>query len=612
LIFWQFPDAQLVAEARCRFHVWQQRFEREFDSDRRPSALASSSLPLRAATVFSLLVTGIAVFLQVRSLSAAEAMAATRKFEREFYHTPLPLHQCLRVVVSQIAPTPLRHAGRVEVWAEPGGSRFSARWRDDRGVLRYGLWKPANGQEWLFDPRLAKRVLPARKSLVEVTSLALVSEHGLELEQIEAGFVDWLQSRRWQPIAFGDELAGFVDREDVVLRAERVRSENGEPSIRLSAHRQAGGGIRVEMVLELAAGTFSPRLQRIRFRNASREIELTLVVERAEAVAPYQVLAAVFRPDAEVIAAPARAKMTAPVAAVLPLVVTPAGDPRAEETPLEVEEIEAEYALHRAGACLGEPIEILRDRPGHIQIRGLAATAERKAELLGAMAALQANPAVGIDIRTVEEAAAQFPPGAAAGSTVTQTSPEKLPMEDTLERFFAPRGAGEENVRQKIADFATEAVSRSDQALEHGWALRRPSERHNSGENLAAGSRRLLEEMLRDHLAALRAGSEGTRQLLEPLLELAGGATNGRGDAVVLPARGQDPETSVLEVFDTVKRIDGLAQALFAGAELNGELVETAATELRWLCDRLARSLGALEARLGEEFCAEGPVNKRQ
>jgi hypothetical protein len=47
-------------------------------------------------------------------------------------------------------------------------------------------------------------------------------------------------------------------------------------------------------------------------------------------------------------------------------------------------EIESWFALHRAKACLGEALEVIRDRSG-VKIRGVVETAERREELLEAL-----------------------------------------------------------------------------------------------------------------------------------------------------------------------------------------------------------------------------------
>jgi hypothetical protein len=603
-----FPEPDRVAEAQYKFLVWQHRFEQDFD--RRPNLLTagSSSLRISAVTVFSLLVAGICLFWQLHNPSAAETLAATRKLEREFYRTPLALHQSLRVAVTQITPAPRRHAGSIEVWAEPGGSRFSSRWIDDGGVLKYALWKPDQEREWVFNPRFAPGAVLSPGTPIAETSLAHISDQGLELEQMEAGFVRWLRSRSWRPIAFATDLSHFVDEDGVLLRAEQVRSADGAPTIRLSARRETGR-VRIEMVVEVDANTFLPRRQKIRFEGAGREVELSLSVERAESLPPNQLRATVFQPDIETLPAPpaARARIAPPIGAPVPLKPAAVEEARPDAAALDIVEIEAEYALHLAGVCLGEPIEMLRDPSGYIQIRGLAATAERKAELLGALAQLGPGPWIRVDIQTLEEASAQSPPRAALTTSRTiQTAADKLPIQDELEQWFAQRlGPKDSGPRQRIADFATEAISASDQALAHGWALRRLAERYGREQTTARTprSRRLLEQMLRDHLGALRATSDRTRQMLNPVLTLAAGESSER--SVAGNAFYSTWGAGALEIFDTVKRMDGLAQGLFAGAGLSGETVDAASGELRGLLTRMDSDIRALDSRMAGEFRPE-------
>ena len=609
----QFPGADRIGEAMYKFHLWEQRFERDFNRGPRLSLLAPTSLRIRAATALSMIIAGIFVSSQLHRLDAAEALAATRKLEREFYQKPLPLHQTLRVAVSQITPVPRRHSGSIEVWAEPGGSRFASRWRDDAGALQYALWKPDKDREWVFNPRFAPGVVLAPEQWTAETSLAHISDEGLELEQIEAGFVRWLRSRRWRPIAFATELSRFRDEDGVVLRAERVQSAKREPTIRISA-RRATGRVRIEIVLEVDAKTFLPQLQKVRFEGAGREVELSLAVERAESVPPHQLLAMVFQPDAEALPAPpaVRARVVSLTASPMPSKPTAVEETRPDAAPFGMVEIEAEYALHRAGACLGEPIEMLRASSGHIQVRGLAATAERKAELLDALAQLRSAPWITIEIQTLDEASAQSPPRAATTSKATQTSAARLPIQDQLDEVFAERGATKDSGRRRrIAEFTTEAISASDQALAHGWALRRLADRYGTGPapTLAPPSRRLLEEMIRDHLGALRAKADRTRQMLEPVLALAAGEWSVRSETgnVFYPAWG----VGALDVFDAIKRMDGLAQALFAGAGLNGEPVDVAAGELRGLFTRLESSFRALDSGIAREFRPEVSTENR-
>jgi hypothetical protein len=95
---------------------------------------------------------------------------------------------------------------------------------------------------------------------------------------------------------------------------------------------------------------------------------------------------------------PPRAPLTTASIPVPTLLPEPPATPSTGE--LITAEIESWYALHRANACLGEALEVIRDRSG-VKMRGVVETAERREELLEA---LRAIPLTTPEIRTVEEA----------------------------------------------------------------------------------------------------------------------------------------------------------------------------------------------------------------
>ena len=602
-----FPGVERIGEARRRFSVWERRFEQSLETGPKLQLRATSSVHLRAvatAGVLCLAIAGIWFPYYLRNPRAAEVLAATQKVEREIYQAPL-LHQSFRVEISEKKPEMRRRTGRLEVWSEAGGARFTSRWRDDDGTLRHALWKPERNREYVFSPAMAPGVIPVAEQRTEMRSLVQISGGEVGLEQIEGGFARWLQARRWRPIALASELSVFVDENGVMLRAERVRSAEGESAIRLSAQRTYAR-FRVEIVMDVDALTYRPRLQRILFEADGREVEVYLAVERAESVPPQRLTATVFQPDAALIApgmrtAVARSTKTVPPQPPAVVVVT-----QPDPADLEAVEIEAHYALHRALACLGEPIEIVRHPSGYLQVRGLAATAERKTKLLASLAQVTTPSWLQVDIQTVEEVSAKQPREAVPSPRETHTFAAHLPIQDQLEHFFSARGdSNSSDRRRQIIELANEAVSSSDGALVHTWALRRLAERYggNRAARLRPQSRRLLEAMLRDHLVALRARSDRTRQLLEPALVLApSGSKPAAAEEVLSDLNWSD---ATLAVFDTIRGMDGLVQALVAGADLNGKPVELAAGELQRAFARLESNVRALDAALGREFRLE-------
>ncbi len=605
-----FPGPDRMAGARRRFSAWQERLEQNLEPVPQLTLLPTASRRAWIAVATGLLVClaalGTWAFPRLRSPQPFEVLAGVRQFESSVHQVALPVHQSFRVQISEIKPVERRRRSRLDVWSEPDGGRFASQWRDDGGRLEYAVWRPRQGQEFAYDPGMAPGVVSVAERRAKAVSLAQLSPEGLGVDQIEAGFLRWLQGRRWRPIAFASDLAVFLDEDGVMLRAERIRSEEGEPAIRLSAQR-ANARLRVEMVLEVDIRTYRPRLERIRFTDGDREVELCLAVERDEAVPLQRLTPTVFQPDATLAAPVVRAAVPRSGAIARPPSTPTVAEAHTDPAALETAEIDAYYVLHRAGACLGEPIEVARDAAGYIQVRGLATAPERKAELLNSLAQLKSASWVRVDLRTVEEAAVEVLSPAVPTRQVTHTSASALPIQDQLERFFRDRGDPKNGGRgRQITELTNEAASASDKALAHAWALRRLAERYGGKQEalLRPQSRWLLEAMLRDHLTALRARSDRTQRLLEPVLALVAGES-------MPPTAGEDSSdltwsAGALAVFDTIQKMDGLVQALFAGAGLNGKPVDLAAGELRGAFTRLDSNVRALEAQLvGKEFRPE-------
>jgi hypothetical protein len=200
-------------------------------------------------------------------------------------------------------------------------------------------------------------------------------------------------------------------------------------------------------------------------------------------------------------------------------------------------EINAQYALHRLKACVGEPIEISRDSAGHVEVRGVTESVERKQQLL---VALRGIPLVRASIQTIAEASAGGPTtpqslsGAEAqneGSTALQgaiihAQGSKLPIEDQLREYFTwlrrVTGGGSEpaSIDQQIVEISNRAVALALAASAEAGALRQLAERYPPSQNneLDPASRWLVEVMVRDHLAALKTQMDQLRTLLGPIL----------------------------------------------------------------------------------------------
>jgi anti-sigma factor RsiW len=286
-----------------------------------------------------------------------------------------------------------------------------------------------------------------------------------------------------------------------------------------------------------------------------------------------------------------------PQTAITPQAAAPAG------AELTASEIMVRYALHRAKACLGEPVEILVKDLGGIEVRGLAETPERKQDLI---AALQDIPLVTVRIQSVAEAQAAMAPAKAlknsSAEANTSTSEEasavtvragKLPIQDGLNRYFA-QGGGDPNspggeksatdIHQRIVALSSQAMFLADANLADAFALRELAEKYPLGKtrSLQASSRWLLETMIREHIQSIRATTIRSGALLDPVLRWleAGNEKVADSKEVEEIAATSDWAGQVLQLFRTIKRMERLTAFLFAGANLPEEQEEQAVAKL--------------------------------
>jgi hypothetical protein len=245
---------------------------------------------------------------------------------------------------------------------------------------------------------------------------------------------------------------------------------------------------------------------------------------------------------------------------ITPAVVPPppVPPPPTAPAPLDVDswEIEALDALHGARACLGEPVEVLRPEPGRLLIRGRVASADRRDEVLTALADRRFPAQVTVDIRSIEELSEPVgdPVGPSSAAEVERVS-KRFPIEEALSSFLAATGSG-----MGPADFANRALEASDAALAEAWALRRLQERYPAATvaRLDARSRALLARMQLEHLRTLSHDAQGAQRLLEPLLRSVAGA---QASAAAAPPQS----STVMGAFELAARGQKLVSALFAG-----------------------------------------------
>ncbi|MCP5118743.1 MAG: hypothetical protein GY953_48650, partial [bacterium] len=362
-----FPGPAKVAEAVQKFSTWERQLTRP------PAARAKRSLfpawwgrliPVAAALVVML---GAWLAYELRGPAApqpSEIIAQTRQYEDALFGQPV--HQVFTVAVAETRPVVRSRRGRLEVWSDGADERYTSRWIDSEGKLIHAVWRPGDHQDYIYSHSSAAVVRRQPTTPGESWSLTELSRLGLMIEDLEAGFVQWLESRWWRPFSVASDISSFVSQEGVHLEVSALEADAGERHFRLTA-RRTEDELTVEVVVDVDAGTYQPRLQTIRFETPDRAAEISLVAERVETIATPYLTASLFRPDQYL----TRPK-PAPPPRVQPLTPPPPPDePKVTPAELALTEVEVHYALHRVGACLGEPVEVIRDAENRVLVRGL-------------------------------------------------------------------------------------------------------------------------------------------------------------------------------------------------------------------------------------------------
>jgi hypothetical protein len=306
-------------------------------------------------------------------------------------------------------------------------------------------------------------------------------------------------------------------RETVHMASERVvhrKLDDGSDGYAIAAvfDRSAGDGDIVRSDFVVRSRDWEPVTHRLQVKTAGGETDFEISVVESAVVARASLPAGYFDLPPSVVAA----NVTAPLARPAPAAVAIDPPPAPLAVPVAVEtEIEALYAIHRAGACDGDPVALIAERDGRLAVKGTVSSPERRDRIVGMLADV---PGVLVSLEVNEHPALAERPGAA-------------PLRRLL-RAAAPAGprktaAEVEAVELSAGSFLALIVS-DGEAL-GGIAARFTAERTAA---LPARARTQLREMLQEHLAAL----EGNMRQVTVLLHGVAGAETGAAAIPGTPA----------------------------------------------------------------------------
>ena len=230
--------------------------------------------------------------------------------------------------------------------------------------------------------------------------------------------------------------------------------------------------------------------------------------------------------------APPFAPTARPVDATTATPIAPAA-PSAIPIPEGNAELKVIAALHRAGADLGEPIEIARDQAGLVTVTGLAIPPARREEVKSALSAVP-----GVRLRWEETTT---PATRSRQAASIQAHP--LPWQAELESALGSR--------EQLEQFTNQALDSSDRITARAYAIRALEARFAAA-SLSATERTQLAAIVADHRRELKSAARTLRATVKPVFEGLGGK--------IQPAQTRPA------LFETARAVDQSLNIWLAGA----------------------------------------------
>ena len=238
----------------------------------------------------------------------------------------------------------------------------------------------------------------------------------------------------------------------------------------------------------------------------------------------------------------------APAFALAPALAALAGNPHTAPGPARIteatvgEELQVFAALHRIAADLGDPIEVTREH-SQIVVAGVGIAPERQEQI---HKVLDAVPNVVV----------RFSEPAAAASQYAQPAPP-APPEKSISRQFQARIEQQIGGRQNFEQFSSQLLDMTDAMMSRAYALRRLADRFSKDleASLSPADRQVLQNLNREHTAAIKRQAAQIERLLKPVLVPLGGSPAG-GTISGISSVSWQPATE--ELFQNARNVETL------------------------------------------------------
>lgn len=217
-------------------------------------------------------------------------------------------------------------------------------------------------------------------------------------------------------------------------------------------------------------------------------------------------------------------------------------------------EVLAVVALHKLGADLGEPVEIVRKGDGKVTVIATALDPSRRAQLKQALDVIP-----GVDVKFDEGRASLRNPARAAALV----EGGRLPWQAELEQVLG--------TRQTVENFGNTVLDLSDSIVARAYALKNLDERFAAAA-LEPEERAQIDKIVAGHRAELTRQAAELRKRLSPVLAKLG---------TEIPAAGGS--NSRWPLMTAAQQTDRWLNVMFAGAATTSTLEQASAELGRFL-----------------------------
>ncbi|HEY5883499.1 MAG TPA: RNA polymerase sigma factor [Pyrinomonadaceae bacterium] len=386
---------------------------------------------------------------------------------------------------------------RIEIWQSASQGIKLRRVYDEQNSLIAGEWSRNDGSSTVY----VRGMTPQPRTAPDVSPRAI----------LETGEIWRLDSSAQHFHALLSDPAAVSVKES--SNTYVLTLQNGET---MGGSKLVGATLQLNKT-DLHATQQTLRLQRDGATTEYRFIETHFSVDPADGLTP-----SLLQPEPELLGAKDGNSTLLRTSSAEPL--SKAGTLPTEVIASRELEIEVTYILDRIKANLGEQVNMVRTAGGTLHVEALVESEGRKEEILRALAPLNNNRAVKIDVRTVSEAVKRQPSSIKSKNGVVQeveVANARIPADVELRSYFSMRLVGSEAIDREIDRQTVRVLNHSRQALLHASALKRLVEQFPPEEitSLDAETRGKWLAMIRQHVKSYQREVAALRRELSAVFQ---------------------------------------------------------------------------------------------